>query len=566
MAQEGFDEVVDVLVVGSGAAGCAAGASAKRHGAKKVVICEASQKMVGGTTKLAGGGWLWCPNNPFLKKLGVRQDTEELKQLLVDLAYPNQQAVDPIDLELIHSFAEEWPTVLEQIMSEDVMKLRVVDVREEEDGKRVKALLLAKLAKHGESMRKQGITMQNLDELAALMPSYCAEHELDLCPSGKVLSPDGSTTSLQLEKSAKRLGCEIRMDARVVDLIFDSARAVVIGAVVASGKGVLKRIRATGGVVFGSGGFAQNAQHLNKYFAQGNANQVPFGSCAARTNVGDLVTLAEKYDIPLGNMETGWVKQCVLPFKFPQRLGVFFMNGDSYFVCDRSGRRFACDKDFYQQRGMQMKDHAEERRCVFFIFDQRAWSKFEGPIKSLGSAYPNLEGNDDAVVQGANAHELTANLTGLLAKVAPGFELAKNFAVNLDQQIDRFNHMAEQGKDTEFGRGDNTAQYCWSITRAKDNALPNKTMFPVDKSQLRAVVLGLSLLDTKGGPNIDRKGRVLDKHNKPLAGLYGAGNAVRSATRNSYPASGVTLSNAVFFGWNAGKDAAERSMSGGASL
>ncbi|KAH9259141.1 hypothetical protein BASA81_002761 [Batrachochytrium salamandrivorans] len=564
--EQQFDEVVDVLVVGSGAAGCAAGASAKRHGAKKVIICEASQKMVGGTTKLAGGGWLWCPNNPFLKKLGVRQDTEELKQLLVDLAYPNQETADPIDLELINSFAEEWPTVLEQIMNEDVMKLRMVDVREEEDGKRVKALLLAKLAKHGESMRKQGITMQNLDQLAELMPSYCAEHELDLCPSGKVLSPDGSTTSLQLEKSAKRLGCEIRMGARVVDLIFDPTGLVVIGAVIASGKGIMTRIRATGGVVFGSGGFAQNSQYLNKYFAQGNTNQVPFGSCAARTNVGDLVTLAEKYDIPLGNMETGWVKQCVLPFKFPQRLGVFFMNGDSYFVCDRSGRRFACDKDFYQQRGMQMKDHSEERRCVFFIFDQRAWDKFEGPVKSLGSAYPNLEGNDDAVVQGTNAQELTTNLAGLLAKVAPGFELAKNFAVNLDQQIDRFNHMAKQGKDTEFGRGDNTAQYCWSITRAKDNSLPNKTMFPVEKSQLRAVVLGLSLLDTKGGPNIDRKGRILNKQNKPLPGLYGAGNAVRSATRNSYPASGVTLSNAVFFGWNAGKDAAERSMSGGASL
>ena len=49
-----FDESFDVVVVGSGAAGCAAGASAAKAGARNVLICEASEKMVGGPTRLAG--------------------------------------------------------------------------------------------------------------------------------------------------------------------------------------------------------------------------------------------------------------------------------------------------------------------------------------------------------------------------------------------------------------------------------------------------------------------------------------------------------------------------------
>jgi len=115
-----------------------------------------------------------------------------------------------------------------------------------------------------------------------------------------------------------------------------------------------------------------------------------------------------------------------------------------------------------------------------------------------------------------------------------------------------------RGKDAEFGRGEDTAQYCWSVPRAKDNKLPNKTMHPLDTGKLCCVVLGLSVLDTKGGPLVDGSGRVLGADKRPVDGLYGAGNAVRSATRHSYPASGTTIANAVLFGWLAGEHAAKR--------
>ena len=100
------------------------------------------------------------------------------------------------------------------------------------------------------------------------------------------------------------------------------------------------------------------------------------------------------------------------------------------------------------------------------------------------------------------------------------------------------------------------SQYCWHVKRAKDNPYPNKTMFPIDTSKLCCVILGLSTLDTKGGCAIDENGCVLGADGRPVPRLYGAGNCVRSSTNHSYPASGATMANAVFFGYQAGKHAA----------
>jgi len=552
-----FDETVDVLVVGSGAAGCAAGASAARAGAKRVLICEASDKMVGGTTRLAGGGWLWVPNNPFLKELGVNQPAAEIVALLKDLAYPNGETPDANDVALMRVFAEEWPGICADILRAGVMNLRPVEVREKEDGERVLGMLRQKQKQNAAGMKHVGITEANIEKLAGLMPSYCGEHPMDLCPSGKVLAPDGSTSSKQLEAACRKQygqACEIRMGARVVDVVFELGR--VVGAVVVTNNAGAKkqtRIRALGGVVFASGGFGQNKAMLAREFGPLG----PFGSCAARTNVGDFVDIARRYNIPVSGMDSAWMKQVVLPYKFPKRLGVFFCNGDSYMIVDRTGNRFACDRDFYQQRGEQMRQR-EDRRCVFFVFDERVWQACEGPIKGLGSAYPMLEGDEDCVVKGASAAELTAGIRSLLTEVCPGFELDKAFASSLEAQLARFNAMAVTGRDTEFGRGDNVPQYCWSVPRLKDNPYPNKTMYPINTKQLRCVILGLSVLDTKGGPSIDGNGQVLSAKGTPVPGLYGAGNAVRSFTRKSYPASGVTISSAVLFGWKAGEHAAKQ--------
>jgi glycine/D-amino acid oxidase-like deaminating enzyme len=62
-----FDEVVDVVVVGSGG-GIAGAYTAAREGLS-VLLVEATDKF-GGTSAYSGGGGMWFPCNPVLQRAG----------------------------------------------------------------------------------------------------------------------------------------------------------------------------------------------------------------------------------------------------------------------------------------------------------------------------------------------------------------------------------------------------------------------------------------------------------------------------------------------------------------
>ena len=69
-----WDMEIDVLVIGTGAAGLTAATLAHDDGAKVIVI-EKSDK-VGGTTSASGGG-VWIPNNHHMAEKGVKDSKEE---------------------------------------------------------------------------------------------------------------------------------------------------------------------------------------------------------------------------------------------------------------------------------------------------------------------------------------------------------------------------------------------------------------------------------------------------------------------------------------------------------
>ncbi len=62
---EAWDREVDVLVVGSGAAGLTAAITAASAG-RTVLVVESTERW-GGTTALSGGG-LWMPTNPLIRR------------------------------------------------------------------------------------------------------------------------------------------------------------------------------------------------------------------------------------------------------------------------------------------------------------------------------------------------------------------------------------------------------------------------------------------------------------------------------------------------------------------
>ncbi|MGA2045704.1 MAG: FAD-binding protein [Roseiarcus sp.] len=62
-------------------------------------------------------------------------------------------------------------------------------------------------------------------------------------------------------------------------------------------------------------------------------------------------------------------------------------------------------------------------------------------------------------------------------------------------------------------------------------------------------------LDTKGGPKTAPDGKVLDVGDQPIAGLYGVGNCVASASARAYWAGGATLGPILAFSYLAARAA-----------
>jgi succinate dehydrogenase/fumarate reductase flavoprotein subunit len=66
----------------------------------------------------------------------------------------------------------------------------------------------------------------------------------------------------------------------------------------------------------------------------------------------------------------------------------------------------------------------------------------------------------------------------------------------------------------------------------------------------------LGTLGTKGGPQTDGRGQVVDAFGERIAGLYAAGNVAANVFGPGYPGAGATLASAMTFGRLAGQTVA----------
>src|ERR1700720_1380853 len=81
MTTDGDD--LDVIVVGSGAAGMTAALAAAHHGLRTLVLEKTGS--FGGSTARSGGG-IWAPGNEVLRKAGVRDTPEQARAYLAQVA------------------------------------------------------------------------------------------------------------------------------------------------------------------------------------------------------------------------------------------------------------------------------------------------------------------------------------------------------------------------------------------------------------------------------------------------------------------------------------------------
>jgi len=87
----------------------------------------------------------------------------------------------------------------------------------------------------------------------------------------------------------------------------------------------------------------------------------------------------------------------------------------------------------------------------------------------------------------------------------------------------------------------------------------------IDEPPFEAYAVTCGITFTFGGLRIDRDGRVLDGEDRPIPGLYGAGELVGGLFYYNYPGGSGLMAGAVF-GRNAGRTAAAERIGVGAGV
>lgn len=203
-------------------------------------------------------------------------------------------------------------------------------------------------------------------------------------------------------------------------------------------------------------------------------------------------------------------------------------------VVNRQGRRFA-DESFYRDLVHEMvrfdaKTQTYPNREAFLIVDEGAREKYQLASLAPGHTPPSI-------VSAETAAELAVQLD-----VDP---------VGLVQTITRYNEFAQSGEDPDFGRGERA----FSRGNGDPSVEPNPTMRPL-RGRLYAVPVETTTVGSSGGLRFDSAARVLDWRDRPIAGLYCAGNSGAAQVEGLWYNSGIANGRGLLFGHRAALDAA----------
>ena len=525
-------QVVDVIVVGSGAAGYGAAIGATRNGARVVVLEKTS--FPGGTTAKSGGV-MWICNNSVMKREGIPDDRNAALRYLARTAFPTlyNPRHDTLGLpenrfRLIETFYDRGTAELEEMENEGILEIEGVAYPD----------YYAQLPEDETPFGR------------CIQPKYPAGWRRGVDPTGGALLID------LLKKGAEKYGVETRLEHQVAHLVRNSDDEVV-GVEVRIGRRT-ELIGARKGIVFATGGFLHN-KDLAREFLRGPV----LGGAAAEGATGDFVNIGLEAGAKLGNMSHAWWDQVVveLAARVPQTIhDVYSPFGDSMIMVNRFGKRVVNEKSPYNERGQAHFTWDTVRGeypnlLLFWIFDDGVLlspenSRFRFPIPNVGESY-------DFVISAPTLDGLAREIGKRLEKLehATGrVRLDDGFVPSLTSTIVRWNEMSLRGKDEDFLRGESPIEQTWA-GQARDG-MPNPTMHPLSESgPYHCIILGPGALDTKGGPVINEHGQVLDTSDNPIPGLYGAGNCIASPAGQAYWGPGGTVGMSLIFGSIAGKHA-----------
>lgn len=538
---------VDVVVIGSGAAGAVA-ALAAHAGKAKVLVLEKTDKF-GGTTAVSGGV-VWVPCNKHMAEVGIADAFDDA------LGYVTRLTDGKSDPALVRRYLEIAPQMIDFIEGATPIAFKALgrypDYHPEFEGGRPGGRSLDPglfdtntLGAWKDKLRRSpvfGMTAMSVSEAT----DWGVFSKPSALPFGLLakrfkqgLVCYGGALSGGLLKALLDRGIEPMLSTAAQELIVEEDRVVGVRAKQGE-KEIL--IGAKRGVVLASGGFEWNADMCKRFLGGPltHPNSPP-------GNDGDGLKMAMSLGADLGNMsEAWWCPSLMVPGeeydKRQLHRGDFATRSLPHSVIvNRKGQRFVNEAHNYNDL---MK--------AFFAFDPVAYERTNLPAWIVIDQ------------QYLDRYALLTYVPGMpvpewLVKADTLEELAGKIGVDangLGATIARFNRAALEGVDPDFRRGESVYDHFYGDPEHK----PNPNLGTIEKGPFYAIQVHTGAIGTKGGARTDGDGRVLRPDGTAITGLYAAGNVMAGVTGAGYPGAGATIGAAMTFGFLAGKHAASRSV------
>jgi len=542
---ENWDHEADIVAVGSGIGGLAAAITASDHGASAIVLERAEQ--LGGVTALSMGE-VWIAGNHHEHALGIDDSPDSgfryLKRLSMgygeDLAILNLTVHSPIALKYFEDkislktgVIRDCPDYYYGHCDASVSAGRMLEVEPfpaETLGEWQARTRVSPQVPYGMThadISKGGGTANMMKWDYAVMGDRLAKDERCLGPG----------LAAYFVKGAIDKGIPMHTGANVEELICDGERVIGVRAV-KDGKDLF--VKANRGVVVAVSSYERNPD-LNKTLSQ----QLDLGSMVFSAINGANFRLAG----PVGARVARVPDITSMCFHVPGeeddegqplwRPTLPFIGQPHVIVVNRKGKRFG-NEAFYRQfyYTIDQIDGGNQTHPNFpcwMVLDSQAREKYP-----LGSVMP---GQDWPEGLGVVADSIE--------------ELAKKIGVDargLSETISGFNSHAEKGEDPEFGRG----THPWSVWMCGDPYhQPNGNLGALVKPPFYAVELR-----RMGGSAIPAAGLVADQHcravgwdDKPIEGLYVAGNSMARLETGAVMQSGISNARGMTHGYLAARHA-----------
>ncbi|MEE2732035.1 MAG: FAD-dependent oxidoreductase [Pseudomonadota bacterium] len=550
-------ETYDVIVVGSGAAGAVAALRAVELGLS-VLIVEKAHKY--GGTSATSGGVMWIPNNQLtpnddskdktftylnsLLRSEVQQDRLEayvdqapkMARFLTSVGIPLVQAAWPDYFQTVPEARADRSVLCDTFDGRLLDDRHFVGMREQYNRFKIFRRYAMDIAEFfAISTRAPGW----IKVFLKMLWRYWSDLNTRLLSSRDRRFTQGAALMGHLYKQVLDRGVEVRTETALRELVTDGNR---VSGVLVQSFGREYNLIARHGVVLAAGGFEWNQELRERFF------QVPGltrqSSSPEDANRGEALIAGMNIGAATEHTEAGWWiptmhKPMDSASNFDEIHQAAFDVGRPHSVCvNRNGHRFVNEACSYDEFGIAMVEDQLKTGAntpCWLVFDASFRKKF-----TAGGFLPSMIMPDWRIPADCWDHYLfkADSIDELASKVhIPASELRTT--------IGNMNEYARTGTDAEFARGSNAYDQMFGDA----SVAPNPCLGPIDTPPYYAVPINLGDLGTKGGLKANAQAQVVDGKNKPIPGLYAAGNNSGNPFGNLYPGAGGTIGPAATFGF-----------------